>query len=114
MGDPSRKALTLNKQEQEMPDASFLAAVELAVSLYEKANRHPATYTRQMISDHGEVGALSLLMNSPDLQKGFKVLRDTKQLDKTFEAVVVRFPHLFDPTVVEVAQWRMDNANNLL
>jgi hypothetical protein len=34
-------------------------------------------------------------MVSPDLQQGFKVLRDREQLDKTFEVVVVRFQHLF-------------------
>ena len=39
-------------------------------------------------------------MVSADLQQGFKVLRDRNQLNNTFEALVVRFQHLFKPDVV--------------
>lgn len=67
-----------------------------------------------MISELGEVEALSRLMISPDLQQGFKVLRDKKQLDKTFEAVVVRYKQFFQPEVIEAAQWRLDNPHSLL
>jgi hypothetical protein len=67
-----------------------------------------------MIAEHGEIEALSRLMVSPDLQQGFKVLRDRKQLDKTFEAVVVRFQHLFGRDTIEAAKWRLANPYELL
>ena len=92
----------------------FLEAVEAAVALYEEAIHRPATRTRQMIDQYGAVEALSRLMLSPDLQQGFKVLRDRNQLDKTFEAVVVRFQPLFTEQAVQAAQWRLDNADELL
>lgn len=97
-----------------MKDAAFLQSVEDAIVLYEKAIRHAATRTRQMIEEHGEIEALSRLMISADLQQGFKVLRDSNQLDKTFEAVVVRFKHLFKPDAIEAAQWRLANPHQLL
>lgn len=67
-----------------------------------------------MIKKHGEKTALSMLMKSPDLQQGFRKLRDSNQLDKTFEFIVVKYADLFDPEVVESAQWRLDNPYDLL
>lgn len=92
----------------------FRAAVRTAVELYEHENRRAATRTRLMIADRGEVDALSRLMLSPDLQQGFKVLRDSNRLAQTFESVVIRFQGLFTPEVVAAAQWRLDHADELL
>lgn len=97
-----------------MSDAAFLDEVEKAIVLYEKAIGHTASRTRNMIAEHGEIEALSRLMVSPDLQQGFKVLRDRKQLDKTFEAVVVHFQHLFGRDAIEAAKWRLANPYELL
>jgi len=96
-----------------MSEVAFQQQVELTLQLYEREIGHPATRTRPMIDRYGEIGALSRLMVSADLQKGFKVLRDSNQLDKTFEAVVVRFKHLFKPEVVEAAQWRLAHPYDL-
>jgi hypothetical protein len=97
-----------------MDEAAFRAAVVHAVELYERAIGHAASRTRNMIETHGEVESLSRLMVSPDLQQGFRVLRDSGQLDQTFEAVVVRFRDFFRDDVVQAAQWRLDNPHNLL
>ena len=97
-----------------MTDEEFRAEVERAILLYEEANSHVANRTRRMIAERGEVDALSRLMVTPDLQQGFKVLRDSGQLDLTFESVVVRFHHLFSPEVVEAAQWRLKHPYDLL
>ncbi len=88
--------------------------VEKAMALYEDANGYPATRTRKMIKDYGEIETLSRLMVSPDFQQGFKVLRDSRQLDKTFESIVVKYKHLFGPDVVEAAQWRLAHPYDLL
>ncbi len=67
-----------------------------------------------MIENRGHIEALSRLVQNPDLQKGFRVLRDRDELDSTFEAIIVRFSIEFSQNVVKAAQWRLDNANNLL
>jgi hypothetical protein len=87
--------------------------VKRVIELYERAIGHAATRTWPQIDKYGEIEALSRLVVSADLQKGFKVLRDSDQLDNTFEAVVVRFQHLFKPEIVEAARWRLAHANEL-
>lgn len=96
-----------------MVDAFFKTEVERASKLYEREIGHAATRTRLMIERYGEIEALSRLMVSADLQQGFKVLRDRDQLDKAFEAVVIRFQHLFDPDAVQAAQWRLAHPFDL-
>lgn len=105
--DEARKFIEAKQEAAEQ--ILFDQEVEDVVSHYEKAIGHAAYPTRQMLKQHGNERALSLLMNSADIQKGFKVLRNTNQLDKTFEAVIVRYKNRFDAKVVEVAQWRLDN-----
>jgi len=97
-----------------MSEEVFREEVEHAISLYEKAIGHAATRTWPMIAKYGEVEALSRLMVSADVQQGFKVLRDRGQLDKTFEALVLRFQHLFKPDVIKAAQWRLAHPYELL
>jgi hypothetical protein len=97
-----------------MDENAFRSEVSEAIVFYELAIRRPATRTRQMIEEHGEVEALSRLMVTADLQQGFKVLRNRNQLDQTFEAVVVRFRDLFADQVVQAAQWRLDHPHDLL
>jgi len=89
-----------------MPEAGFLQDVERAIELYEEEIGHAATRTRQMIEQYGVVEALSRLMVSADLQQGFKVLPDSDQLDKTFEAVVGRYIRVtqLEPSARRVAR----------
>lgn len=97
-----------------MTTPEFIAEVNEAIDIYEEAIGNFASRTRQMIENYGAVEALAILVQSPDLQSGFRVLRDSGELDSTFEAVIVRHPGLFQDQVVEAAQWRLDNANDLL
>jgi hypothetical protein len=82
----------INPQVMNMSDPDFFREVELAIQLYEDKIGHGATRTREMIKTCGAVEALSRLMVSADRQQGFKVLRDSNQLDKSFEALVTRYP----------------------
>ena len=97
-----------------MIEEKFRENVEHAIMLYEEALGHAASRTRKMIAEHGEIETLSRLMVSPDLQQGFKVLRDSNQLDKTFESIVVRFEHLFSSDVVKAARCRLAHPHDLL
>lgn len=97
-----------------MNETDFVGEVERVICVYEREIGHSASRTRQMIDRLEEVEALSRLMISGDLQQGFKVLRDRKLLHQTFEALVVRFSHLFRHDVVQAAQWRLDHPYDLL
>jgi len=97
-----------------MTESTFEQDVKETIETYEQATGHFASRTREMIERHGVVEALSRLMLSPDLQQGFKVLRDSGQLLATFEALVTRNASRFRDEVVEAAQWRLENPNNLL
>ena len=97
-----------------MDQASLIAEVWRTIQVYEQLLQERAARTRKMIDDHGEIGAMSRLMQSPNLQKGFKILRDAGRLDDTFEALIVGFPGHFSTDAVEVARWRLENADRLL
>ena len=97
-----------------MGNPEFEAEVDKTVDIYESLIAGYASNTRNMIKRLGYIGALSRLVVSADLQKGFKILRDRDELCKTFESIVVKFKELFDPKVVEAAEWRLDNPNDLL
>lgn len=92
----------------------FKTEVEKTLQLYEETIGHPGARTRAIIVRYGAVGALSKLMISPDLQKGFKVLRDSNQLERTFEALVIKFKDLFTADIVQAAQWRLSHPHDLL
>ena len=96
--------LSLSKLQQEVDDT---------IAIYERANGAFAARTRKMIAANGVVDALAKLVVTADAQHGFKVLRDSNQLNRSFEAIIVRFPEMFPKGAVEAAQWRLDNAHNL-
>ena len=96
-----------------MSETLMRQEVSSAVETYEQVAHVSAIHTRRMIENHGEIEALSSLMDNGDLQKGFKALRDSGQLDKSFEAVIIRYPEFFDTSVVEVATFRLEHADQL-
>lgn len=96
-----------------MSEAVFKKEVEKVIEFYEEIICHAASRARNMIRDYREVEAISRLVVNADLQQGFKVLRDHGRLDKTFEALVIKFQHLFKPEVVQAAKWRLENPNEL-
>lgn len=97
-----------------MSTSAFVKDLNIAIEVYENAIGGYASRTHQMIKKYGEIDALSKLVVSPDLQNGFKVLRDQNKLDSTFEKIVVKYSDLFKTDIVEAAQWRLKNAKNLL
>ncbi len=92
---------------------AFEQELEQVIRLYEKLTGFPATRTRKMIEEHGRIEALSRLVKSADLQKGFKVLRDSGQLEHTFEALMIRFSDLFKKDAIDAADFRLKHSNDL-
>lgn len=87
--------------------------VDRTIGIYQDISGGIASRTREMIKKREVVEALSDLVTNAKLQLGFKTLRDAGRLDDTFEAIIVKFPELFQDRVVEAAQWRLDNSENL-
>ncbi len=56
---------------------------------------------------HGTIGAISRLVESGDVQSGFKRLRDLGLLNWTIEAAVMKFPEEFSATTRECAAFRL-------
>lgn len=97
-----------------MSEASLREEVDKTLQLYERLTGRPASRTWPMFDDNDYVGTLSRLVMCNELQKGFKVLRDSKRLGATFEAIIGRHKDIFTPEVVQAAQWRLDNPYDLL
>lgn len=86
--------------------------VERALLVYERLIAGTAARTRPMIERYGPVEALRRLVESGDLQSGFKVLRDANLLHESFEQLVVNHgTGLFERRTIDTAQWRLDNAH---
>ncbi|MYB34652.1 MAG: hypothetical protein F4X92_05935 [Gammaproteobacteria bacterium] len=83
------------------------------IAVYESVIGGAAARTRQMIQQYGSIGALSRLVESADLQRGFRVLRDSGKLEYSFESVIVRHADSFPKNVVDAARWRLENADFL-
>lgn len=88
----------------------FDKEVENTISIYKKIVGGFAPNTERILNNPDKIGSLSNLMKSADVQKGFKVLRDKGQLDKTFETLVIKYKQLFRNDIVDAAQWRLDKA----
>lgn len=97
-----------------MASPQLIAAVNQAIEAYEEIVGEYASRTRQMLDRYGYVDALSRIVQSPDLQSGFRALRDQDRLDISFEAAVVDHADEFRPDVVAAARWRLDNPDDLL
>ncbi|MHB9290961.1 hypothetical protein Holit_00031 [Hollandina sp. SP2] len=90
---------------------NYCQEIEDTIIWYEKAIGHFASRIRTMIENHGNISALEALIKSTDIQKGFKLLREKNMLDKSFEAIMVKYQKAidFNKEAVKVAQFRLDN-----
>jgi hypothetical protein len=89
---------------------NFEKDVKDTIAIYKKAVGGFASNTERILDSIDKVNSLSKLMQSGDIQKGFRVLRDNGQLDRTFEALVIKYKQLFKQDIIGAAQWRLDNA----
>ena len=98
----------MNEQEQ-----SLRKAIEQATVEYERIISGSAVRTRQMLERYGDIRALSRLMESGEIQTGFRQLMQANKSELTFEAIIVRHKSLFRLEVVEGAKFRLDNHHQL-
>ena len=67
---------------------------------------HPTIFIG-MRHQHGTIPAIQKLVESGDVQSGFKRLEALGLLDHTIEAAVLRFPDEFLPRTRECAEFRL-------
>jgi len=76
--------------------------------LYEKHKKHQrATYTWRMIRRDGIIAAAEKAVNRKIEPAGYKVLAEMGMHDLTFEAVIIRYPDVFNEEVVSRAKTRL-------
>jgi hypothetical protein len=63
-----------------------------------------------MRHEHGTVDAIERLVQSGDLQTGFKRLNQLNLLGWTIEAAVIKFPVEFSNNAKQCAEWRLQQA----
>lgn len=87
------------------------ADVERTLKLYESYIYGSAIRTRQMIENKGIKKTLEDLVQSSECQQGFKKLYEHGDLDKSFEALVLRYSGLFSDTAVQAADYRFNHPD---
>ena len=98
-----------------MPLEELVLDIERTLLVYERLIAGTAGYTRPMLERYGPVEALRILVESGELQSGFKALRDAGLLHESFEQLVVKHgTALFEAPAVEAAQWRLDHPHSLI
>ena len=97
-------------QNKEELKNNFNKEVENTIVMYKNAVGGFTPNTDKILYNSDKINSLSNLMKSGEAQKGFKILRNSNKLDKTFEALVIKYKKLFTEKVIIAAQWRLDNA----
>lgn len=65
-----------------------------------------------MRRQYGTVDAIERLVETGDIQSGFKRLRQLNLLDWTIEAAVLRFPDEFTRNARQCSEWRLNQVRS--
>ena len=82
--------------------------------LFEKNKKNTrASRTWQMIKRDGIIGAVEKAVNRKIEPSGYKVLVEMGMHDLTFEAVIIRYPDVFNEEVVSRAKERLKKLSDM-
>lgn len=87
------------------------AFIDETIRLGAKHRYHPTTF-KGMRARYGTVAAISKLVQSGELQSGFKTLKALGLVEWTIEAAVLKFPDRFSRTDRECAEFRLRLARD--
>lgn len=76
-----------------------------------KARGYNPTIFIGMRHQHGTIESIERLVQSGDIQSGFKRLQQLNLLEWTIEAAVTKFPGEFGRQARECAEWRLAQVN---
>lgn len=95
--------------EQIHASAELEAFVDETITVSRERGYHPTIFI-DMRARLGTIQAITKLVESWDIQSGFKRLALLGLLDHTIEAAVLRFPGEFQPRTRECAEFRLGLA----
>ena len=112
VADARKRAVELRAQEHgSSTDAEkeCLKAVYAYEEVISKKNgrRTRANRTWQMIKRHGIIGAAERAVNRDTETMGYRALEEMGLQEFAFEAVILRYPHLFSNEAVEKSRERL-------
>jgi len=85
------------------------AFIGKSIDLAKERGYNPATFVG-MRRQYGTVDAIERLVQSGDLQSGFKRLKQLDLLDWTIESAVIKFPTEFSRNARQCAEWRLQQV----
>jgi hypothetical protein len=87
------------------------AFIDETIRLAKEHNYSPTVF-RGMRAQYGTVAAIEKLVQSGDVQSGFKRLESLGLLEWSIEAAVIKFPERFTRAARECAQFRLGLVRN--
>jgi hypothetical protein len=85
------------------------AFIDEALRLSKERGYNPTVFVG-MRHQHGTIDAIERLVQSGDLQSGFKRLKQLGLIDWTIESAVTRFPAEFSHNAKQCAEWRLQQV----
>jgi len=82
------------------------AFVNEGIRLSKERGYNPTTFVG-MRHQHGTIDAIERLVQSGELQSGFKRLKQLGLIDWTIESAVIRFATEFSSNAKQCAEWRL-------
>jgi hypothetical protein len=86
------------------------AFIDKSIELSKARGYNPSVFMG-MRRHHGTIEAIERLVQSGDIQSGFKRLQQLNLLEWTIEAAVTKFPGEFGRNARECAEWRLAQVN---
>ena len=85
------------------------AFIDKSIELAKQREYNPAIFVG-MRRQYGTVDAIERLVQSGDLQSGFRRLKQLDLLDWTIESAVIKFPAEFSRNARQCAEWRLQQV----
>ena len=85
------------------------AFIDRTIELAKERGYNPTVF-RGMRAQHGTLEAIERLVQSGDVQSGFKRLKQLGLLEWTIEAAVMKFPTEFTRNARQCAEWRLQQV----
>jgi hypothetical protein len=94
---------------EKAASAALEAFIDESIKRAKERGYHPTVF-QGMRSQYGTIDAIERLVQSGDIQSGFKRLKELGLLEWSIESAVVRFPSEFSRNALQCARWRLEQA----
>jgi hypothetical protein len=96
--------------DEPAASAALESFVDELIKRAKERGYHPTVF-QGMRRQYGTLKAIEKLVQSGDIQSGFKRLKELGLLEWSIESAVVKFPSEFSRDARECAQWRLEQAH---